>query len=263
MSFGAGPFGAMPFGAGSPASLLLAEQITRNSIRITFSGPVAMRNRGDVHDALYDRGWSLEALSDATAHVPRVIWIDPDPDVADSVILRCDSVITPFVVYRVTVSGLILTGATTIRFGSFGQLAVPTGFESRSFDLANRPSGDFEPGEPLPLGTFSLSSDGDLANDEGLENLRKRCVRRLTTRRGAFGHLPNYGLDLPLKAPFRPSLLRQIQADAIEQLRSEPGVLEAAVQLQVPAPGILRISARVTANSGAIGVRVSVPIPVV
>lgn len=255
----------MPFGSGGPASLSFVEQVTLNTIRVRFSGSVSTKNRGAVFDALYDRGYTLSAFNDAEADVPRVIWAARED--AQTVILSLDAPLTPFVVYELTVSSAItgggVFGGDSAMFATVGVATQPATQITRSFDLANEPAGEFGPDNPVPLGTLIRDTDGDYKNDAGLANLRKRVIRRITTRRGAFAHLPDYGMNLPIKSLFRPSVLRTLQADALEQVLAERGVISATVVMSVPRAGILRFGIRVVGDTGSFGVDVSVPLPVV
>ncbi len=85
------------------------------------------------------------------------------------------------------------------------------------------------------LGTLPVDDTGDLAKDEGLPSYKKRVLRRLSTRKGRFRHLPNYGTLAiqSLKQLARPGLLQAIAADAEEQIRQEPETVAVKVQIVV------------------------------
>ena len=107
-------------------------------------------------------------------------------------------------------------------------------------------------GDLVPLGRYQVNDRGDFALDDRLSGLRKRVLRRLTTPRGGFYHLPEYGLAQEVKGPIRPSVLRDLAADARSQVESEPGVVRASVAVQQlrAAPNILVITALVQATGG-------------
>ncbi len=267
--FGAGPFGAMAFGSGGGIALSDAQQLTRNSILMRFTGPVPIFNPADVRDALYDRGYQLEAytwpLGMAPPHVPRVVAVERST--AQSAVLYLDAVLDgPGVVYRVIGSPALLgpgsVSARSALFRSFGEGRAVREARShtQSFDLANVQAGLAAPGEEQELGTLHTDADGDYANDGGLENLKKRVIRRVTTRRGAYLHAPDYGMRVPLKALITPALLRDLQAQAVAQVSSERGVTEVSVTCTVPSDAVVRLGLEVTAGALSFGVDVDLPI---
>ncbi len=262
MTFGSGTFGSMPFGSGGGFQIAAAEQVTLNSVRVRLLGAPSVKNRGAVFDALYDRGWHLERFYDPDVALPLVYWVERES--ADTVVLFLDAPLDgPDKAYVVVASEAIAGGASaTDRSYLFRTFGAPRQFVTaetrRSFDIANIPAGDGGPGVEPALGTLQYAADGDYQNDAGLANLKKRVIRRLTTKLGSFGHLPNYGLDLPEKGPLRPGAMRQIQSQAIVQVQAEEGVVSASVSVSVPAPGVFLLGVRVQASSGAFGVDVTV-----
>lgn len=232
--FGAGPFGAMPFGSGGGRDVAEAVQVATNAIRVRVSGNVSIMNPGDVRDALYDRAWSLDAPYDPGVRIPRVI--SAARESSQTVILFLDAELEgPMRRYRVIASETLIGAARPINarsatFSTFGEQKTKTNKQTRkSFDVGNRAPG-----------TFEVDADGDYRNDAGLEGVKKRVMRRLTTGKGAFAHLPAYGLALPLKRTFSVGDLRTLQADALEQVQAE-GVLNAQVTISQPEPGIVRL----------------------
>jgi hypothetical protein len=79
---------------------------------------------------------------------------------------------------------------------------------------------------------FIYDPNNDVGIDEGDKLLFKRVFRRLLSERGAFTHLPNYGASFRVKGLFRPSVLQSMASEAAGQMRNEPDILNAAVQLQ-------------------------------
>lgn len=236
--FGAGPAGAMPCGSGGGIDVAEAEQIATNALRVRLAGNVPISNRGDVRDALYDRAWSLDAPNEPGIFVPRVIWAGVDPGLEDStVILYLDAQLEgPGRVYRVIASEQLIgesrpVSSRSATFRTFGEAQAPgKGATTKSFDLGN-----------VAPGVMQTDADGDYANDAGLVSRKKRVQRRLTTPKGAFAHLPDYGLLLPIKKTFSVGDLRALQADALAQVRAE-GILDAQVAISNPASGIVRLT---------------------
>jgi hypothetical protein len=97
-----------------------------------------------------------------------------------------------------------------------------------------------------------------VATNQGLASLRKRVLRRLLTRRGAFPHLPGYGVGTAaeIKRLATPSVRARIVAEAEAQIRREPEVEEARASLDpIPGhPGAWRLSVRVRAQAGSLSV---------
>lgn len=99
-------------------------------------------------------------------------------------------------------------------------------------------------------GGIGMGEDGDYQTHSGNELLRKLIIRRLVTPKGAFFHLPNYGLGLPLKLPLRTSRLNELKADIEEQCLLERDVLGAACSITITADGFLVIGLRVRRKVG-------------
>lgn len=112
-----------------------------------------------------------------------------------------------------------------------------------SRDLANPFMPRDAPSANAPLGTFQIDGTGDLANDEGRVNLRKRIFRRATSLQGSFFHLAGYGFAQGLKTLIRPDDLRRLQSRARAQVLQEPDVQSASVTARAISqnPAIVRL----------------------
>lgn len=97
---------------------------------------------------------------------------------------------------------------------------------------------------------------GDVGTDRGLASLRKRVLRRLLTRRGAFVGLPGYGVGTAgeIKRLATPSVRTRLVAEAEAQIRREPEVEEVRASLvPIPGrPGAWRLSVRVRTRAGSL-----------
>lgn len=113
------------------------------------------------------------------------------------------------------------------------------------FDIANpqliRDAGLVD---PPPLGQYQINDRGDFALDSRLQGLRKRILRRISTARGGFFHLPGYGVAPEQKGVVRPSELQRLAADTKAQVEREPEVIRAIVSVQqlVRAPNVVLLS---------------------
>ena len=102
--------------------------------------------------------------------------------------------------------------------------------------------------DPPPLGQYQVNDIGDFALDSRLQGLRKRILRRLSTFRGGFYHLPFYGLRQPIKGNVVPAEISTLVADAKIQVEREPEVIRAVVSArqlrEAPHVVILSVIAR-------------------
>jgi len=104
------------------------------------------------------------------------------------------------------------------------------------------------------LGTFTYDDSGDLAFDTGFASLKKRILRRLFTRRGAFAHLPTYGIGIQQYAGKLRTISNQqrLIADIEQQIGEEPEVVAVKVKLLDIAghPEMLNIKILVKTKAG-------------
>lgn len=103
-----------------------------------------------------------------------------------------------------------------------------------------------------------VDAAGDVGTDQGLASYRKRLLRRLQTRRGAFVGLPSYGVGTAsqIKQLARPSVRARLCAEAEAQARREPETLDASATIEpiAGAPGAWRLTLRVRARAGSLTV---------
>lgn len=123
-------------------------------------------------------------------------------------------------------------------------------------DIANPPfGGTFESGG----GTLVISANGDYALEEGTALFKKLIVRRLTTPRNGFVHLPGYGVGLAVKEPIPNSDLLALQKEIESQVLREPDAESAEVALTQSNGNVLlvqiRAKQRVTGEQIEIGLR--------
>lgn len=148
--------------------------------------------------------------------------------------------------------GAPLLAGTAETLGAYRVLQPPTVEAPRpSRDFANPQTTDAareqvqDPTSPFALGNFGIGNDGDYAYDEGNQNLKKRVIRRLVTRKGAFAHLPGYGVGVPdrVKQLAKNSTLAEIRAEAEQQIALEPDVDRVKVVpfIDPNAPSVLRL----------------------
>jgi hypothetical protein len=122
-------------------------------------------------------------------------------------------------------------------------------------DLAN-PQASL-PGTSNVGGTLALKG-GDYVNVTGADLVKKLIYRRLATPKGAFAHLPNYGLGLlTAKQLFQPNDLIKLRAEIERQVKMEPEVSTVRAKISLDPAGILYISVTATLATSGQTVQVS------
>lgn len=232
-------------------SLVDTLAIRENLVRLTFDVAPYFSAVLDPGDASNPARYTLGAKADTIGSdglPPRGVFAAMAELAAPTVIhLWTDRKLSPFPSrYTVSLNGILEDGSLDpldVYQGEFYGLragrVIPTPDRAISnADIANPQtlSGALDP-LALPtdsvLGTYPVDDTGDIAKDEGLQSYKKRVLRRLSTRKGRFRHLPNYGtLALEsVKQLARPGLMQAIAADAEEQIRQEPETVAVKVQI--------------------------------
>jgi hypothetical protein len=256
-SWGSGSWGGGP--GGGAISFLAAVPIRENVVRVEFDNKVNLTGLLEDADASRPDKWAVTADSSTTGlsgdparavSVVRVEFSSTDEGVAPTdfgrfVDLVLDRPLTPFPAeYDVTWDGIFSadlggfsSGETRI-FSTYRVLDPPqVQFASPRRDFANPQTLSNakdplpDPGNALGLGVFRVDDGGDYAFDEGVQSLKKRVIRRLVTRKGAFAHLPNYGVGIPDEAKRLgiAAVITRLAADAQLQIAKEPDVSQARV----------------------------------
>lgn len=226
------------------------EQLALNAVRMTFTEQPKRFNSNDLADSLNTENYYLLFGS------PSPQWVAPGDDVF-SVIVYFDQVLNAGQVYELEVQRVEeVTGASVVpdtvsTFVAFGEERAPVDEPSLRgrFDIANPQT--VRDANGGPLGTFQVSESGDLVNDTGRTNLRKRVFRRISTRPGGFYHLQDYGVRIGSKTLFTPTSLRELQTNLEAQVTREPDVVGARVRVSEIAPGVVRVKVRVQDALGA------------
>lgn len=278
--FGAEPWGAGPWGGGSGISLAPSATFTltgalairENVVRLFFSQAVAMSGLLDLLDGTLKTHYQVTPVDgtfSATGEPARAVFalFAAVGDLDSRVDVTVDRPFTGFpALYTVGASGMFTAAGdpqTTTMSAQF--LGVQMGQPVQTADLVS-PGRDFANPQtqsalldPLPnttdptqLGTYRPDDTGDVATDEGIANLKKRILRRLFTRKGTYGHLPNYGTlaIASVKLLARPSMVQQIAADAEDQISQEPGVKSCSVVIVPAAGGVVLYQVRVRTQFG-------------
>ena len=160
--------------------------------------------------------------------------------------LAVDRALMAHATYRVTAGARITSADSSTlmalspanRFDAFGLAPRRASRPSRilvreQLDLA--PSGG---------GAWVATETGGLALHGGDEACRKRVIRRVTTPKGAFYHLPKYGSGVRIKATMRVGDLAVLQHDILRGVREEPDIEAASVVVSKLTTGAFQFAIR-------------------
>ncbi len=255
--FGTGSHGTMPFGT-SAAPIVAIERVTveaENRLRLHFNTAPSFLNLQTCRDGFnadaytITAGTCLDRLGEATRPVDVVATALIDPLTVDLILDRpmssypgCYTLVVdglkdavseiPFAPQTFEVMGLFkgIPAYTKERTINNRDIANPQTFEALFDPLPV----EGEQANNAILGAFPTDQRGDVAYDEGLVSYKKRVYRRLTTRKGKFAHLPDYGTFLVarIKELGTPGIRDAMAVDAEEQIRQEPETLEVSVRIR-------------------------------
>lgn len=134
-----------------------------------------------------------------------------------------------------------LTGPSSAQLdGAAKQQVTPRSNSSNPADLrSERIAGAL-------AGTLVTTAGGDYQTESGDALLRKMVLRRLTTSRGAFKHLPNFGLGLRAKQALRGGGINDLRVAIEEEVRREPDVASVSALLSfTPSTSVLEVTLKI------------------
>ena len=238
IGWGSSAWGGSPWGTGGEELRLLgAQPIRENVLRLEFNVAPRLSFLADPRDGALPDRYSVVPVDGTLGRdglPPRPVspfQIDRaavELSLGRFVDVTVDRRLSPYparylvsVHRRVAFDGMPLDPARTSAEADGLRRALPVNLATRSIgrtDLA----GTIEPASGAPY--VPADASGDVATDQGLASYRKRVLRRLLTRRGAFAHLPGYGVGTAaqVKKLATPSVRARLVADAEEQIRREP-----------------------------------------
>lgn len=264
MSWGAGAWGAFPWAAafGSVASVQRATHAALNAVDVLFSGLVTAFDPTDPADALNPANWTLTAIDPTGALIPflqttELVQGSPTAGVTKTIVrLIFDADLDPDATYRITASASVeaLSGAAIMAPYSADFLTSARGFVPVYAAVPREDRTDIRSvGNASQLGgTYRYDETGDLANETGVDYLRKRLIRRATTIQGTILHLPGYGAGKRLKTTITATGIANYRSGMRAQMLREPDVRGVAVAVTRAAPGILRTTIKVTDREGTL-----------
>lgn len=268
--WGLDPYGSGPWGGATTLSIASAFAVSIRTVRVLLTAePVHLSPTGNG-DALNPETWQVFRLDTGAPFTP--IEVDEvDPFTYDINVLEN---FAPFLVmHQVSSSSLVQIGglpitdpkAATFPGAQADKVSTPAAqlAQRRQLqDLLNQPS----PNDASPLaGTLVIGAGGDYQRQSGASLARKLIMRRLTTPRGGFFHLPNYGVGLTEKAPLRIGDATKYRAQVEAQVLAEPEVESVKAPISLDRQNeivVVQVKAKLR-NGSAIEEAIPIPSPLV
>lgn len=247
-----------PFGAGGPLHVVRAVAVSSHVVRVVFDETPLTRSAAGATDAR-NPGNYLFAVVDGDASAPIPVGVDREPLVGPvygvesgderGMDVHVDRALAIGVTYNVEAVNIVaaLGGALASPSDADFLGVTPLGIG----DPPKRSDALIDIGNPLGVGHYQVDSSGDIIPDaSALASLKKRVIRRITTDKHAFSHLPGYGARLAVKEVASLAELDSYRADLLQQIRREPDVLDAAVSIRLLPQGVVTFSVAVQAKLG-------------
>jgi hypothetical protein len=228
-------------------------------VRVVFNAEPKHKSPAASDDALNGSNYQVSVIA-GQGQPPQSVGVHPDvipypafgvwSNLEVAVDLQTDRPLVVGLRYRVLVSS-----AMVAQDGR--QLAPPYTWE---FDGEARPIVTLQQRGKMGLvdlasdpvgGGIMVDSSGDWTADNGdTVGTRKRCFRRVLTRKGGFAHLQSYGLDYDVKQPATTNRLAGLRSDIQAGLQQEPDVDSVATQVSMDSRGFLTLGMRVKTKQG-------------
>lgn len=256
-AFGTKPFGTSSFGGSADGiGIALAWPTSTNSVHVRLTSEPKHGSGYVAGDALNPSTWSLIRVD--TGAIFTILGVrDVDPPL-DYEIVTLEPLADWTRTHRVassvllSASGVLITAPSHFDFpGTIdGELATAevrtSGRRFTTKDLSNPPN---PVGSNSVAGHLVIGSNGDYQLDQGAAFVRKLLLRRLVTRKGAFYHLPNYGVGLLVKEPI-PSSMLSLKRDIESQMLEEPDVERVEANISLQSGNVLVVQLRAMTKNG-------------
>ena len=256
--WGAGKHGSTPWGGGGnePDSLILESAIAlrENVVRLAFNTAPLYTGILDPHDASSRHRYSVVPvtgtvgvdglLARAVKVTGATVAIVEDTE-GKLIDVSLDRGFSPYpAMYRITANNLVSrvgsildTSNSSMVFYGLQREHIPhtTDRAMETTDIANPQNiaglDGVMQGNTLVLGAFVIDETHDVALDRGLVSLKKRMLRRCFTKKGAYAHLPNYGIGVAasIKKLNSASNRNKLASETETQMKQEPEILATRV----------------------------------
>lgn len=251
-----------PWGVGGPLKVARALAVEGQTVRVVFDEPPLARSRTSTDDALNPLNYQVDII-DGSGTKPQVVGVKkalvPAPAAAvytapeTGVDVQTDRQLVIGVYYRVTVVNVVAAAGGALGTPDSANFSGIVKIGNVTPPLRNTEFSDFRFDSFSDTSSgFVFNDAGDIDVDRGVRNIRKRVVRRVTTPKNSFRHLPGYGTLLGnLKRPMSVRELAPFKQDILQQILQEPDVLEASVGLTFQS-GVLTIAIKARTPKGII-----------
>jgi hypothetical protein len=199
------------------------------------------------HDALNPNNYDMTVVT-GSGSKPNILRIVRVPASTVAFDVQVDRPLLSTTLYRTTVQNVTAELGDPMGFPNFADTQGV--FAQPLTPRRQKPvEGDFA--LDILSGRIFLDSQNDIAVMSGKEYLRKRIVRRCVTTKGAFYHLPDYGVGLvPKQRLLNAAKLGEVRAEILSQIRQEDDLLNPEVSLTFTTSGVLTVDIRGTVRTG-------------
>ena len=249
MTWGTGGWGTGPWGGtGLPLSIAAAYAVTKRTIRVEFTAEPQHLSGFLAGDATNPKTWSVirsdtgAALTVVAAGhyaLPLVFDVVVAEDLQPSMVLHAIS--APSMLSATGAAILPPTSANVAGAQDGDDLRPGTRTGIRRYQQRDLSSMSVAMGGAAAQ-TLYIDSSHNYASVTGLELVKKMMMRRLTTPRGAFFHLPDYGLGIAEKEPLPGGGLISLKAEVERQMLLEPEVATVSAHLTLSPGNLLSIA---------------------
>lgn len=265
--WGSGGYGGSPWGLGSGGPLFAVSALVTSERTVVVELSDTPRANSPVGDgdALNPNTWYVDVL-DSDGNVERsllVLAVRLYSGTTQFELYTLDKFEPSTITHRVGSDTLVDPGGVLITLPKYvdflGCVAAQIPAANRGLvDVANPQTGAMDEGG----GTLIVGSDGDYANESGIDLYRKLIIRRLTTTPGDFFYFdPTYGLGLRVKEPLGISDIPKLKAEVERQLKREPEFAAVQASITITPNGVMTITVRVqlTASGALLAIPIQVP----
>jgi hypothetical protein len=268
--WGSGGWGISPWGEGGIDSLQLlnAQPLRENVVRLEFNAAPVFTGVLDPSDASSPDRYDVTPIDSARNVNPILAEVAAVAGSAGRFIdVTVDRHFSAYPArYRISVNQLRLVTGELLDPDSSSAEFDGSLFEATPFrrdlavpirDIANPQTREalFDPlpqtDDPLLLGSIPVDEQGDYSFDEGITSYKKRILRRVTTEKGQFAHMPDYGVGVrsKLKRLGTATVQAEVANDAEIQISQEPETDAVSVVI-VPdsIPGLFRMRIKAKAK---------------
>jgi len=261
VTFGTAPFGTSRFGGAGEIVIRGAVAVSVREVLVDFDKRPSALLPDAFDSATNPKNWAIAAVdptigtatppTPVPTYQPTVIGVSYDDfNAPTQVLVGVDLDMEPFVLYDLTAQPALkgaeceelvdqVTWRVTSRRRATPAMQPSAYYLDRYRDFHTDGDG------------FVLDPNQDIALHGGLDGLRKRVLRRVTTGLGAFVMLDGYGTMPKIKSTIRRGDLQSLANAIFEQLVQEPDVLQASAVVRLAgAPQVVQVEVSVARREG-------------